>query len=211
MKRELTDRQREIFEFIARGIRENGYPPTIREMMNAFNIASTNGVRTTLAALEKKGYIRRKPMLSRGIELTEPVVAQSIPSTDLSVREVPLIGRVAAGEPILALEHVEETLAVDPSFVPSGDVFALQVHGDSMKDVGILDGDYVLARQQSTAHQGEIIVAVIDDEATVKRYFVDGTGVRLEAENEAYEPIAVDPQFQDFRIAGKVVSLMRRF
>lgn len=211
MKRELTDRQREIFEFIARGIRENGYPPTIREMMNAFNIASTNGVRTTLAALEKKGYIRRRPMLSRGIELTEPVVAQSIRSTDLSVREVPLIGRVAAGEPILAIEHVEETFAVDPSFVPSGDVFALQVHGDSMKDVGILDGDYVLARQQSTAHQGEIIVAVIDDEATVKRYFVDGTGVRLEAENEAYEPIVVDPQFQDFRIAGKVVSLMRRF
>ena len=211
MKRELTDRQREIFDFIARGIRENGYPPTIREMMDAFDIASTNGVRTTLAALEKKGYIRRRPMLSRGIELTEPNGIQSVASNLPDVREVPLVGRVAAGEPLLAIEHVEETLTVDPSFVPSGDVFALQVHGDSMKDVGILDGDYVLARQQSTAHQGEIIVAVVDDEATVKRYFVDGDGVRLEAENEDYDPIVVDPQFQAFRIAGKVVSLMRRF
>ena len=211
MKRELTDRQREIFDFIARAIRENGYPPTIREMMDAFSIASTNGVRTTLAALEKKGYIRRRPMLSRGIELTEPIVPQSVQRADFDAREVPVIGRVAAGEPILAIEHVEETLTVDPSFAPSGDVFALQVHGESMKDIGILDGDYVLARQQSTAHQGEIIVAVIDDEATVKRYFVDGTGVRLEAENEEYESILVDPQVQGFRIAGKVVSLMRRF
>ncbi len=211
MKRELTDRQREIYEFIVRGIQQNGYPPTIREMMEAFGIASTNGVRTTLAALEKKGYIRRRPMLSRGIELTEPIAPQSVVQPSVNAREVPLIGRVAAGEPILAIEHVEETLAIDPSFVPSGDVFALQVHGDSMKNVGILDGDYVLARHQSTANQGEIIVAVVDDEATVKRYFVDGDTLRLEAENEAFEPIVVDPQFQAFRIAGKVVSLMRRF
>jgi repressor LexA len=210
MPRELTERQQDIFNFIATTIREKGYPPTIREIMEEFEIASTNGVRTTLAALEKKGHIRRRPMLSRGIELTERV-SQEVPNTRAAdFCEVPLIGRVAAGEPILAVENVEETLVVDNSFAPGGDVFALQVEGDSMVDVGILDGDYVLARHQTTANQGEIIVAIVDGDATVKRYYVDGDGVQLVAENEAYAPIVVEPH-QEFRIAGKIVSLMRRF
>jgi len=210
MPRELTDRQREIYEFIANTIREKGYPPTIREIMDRFEIASTNGVRTTLAALEKKGHIKRRPMLSRGIELTEQVEREAPNAITADIREIPLIGRVAAGEPILAVENVDETLAVDSSFAPAGDVFALQVEGDSMVNVGILDGDYVLARHQTTANQGEIIVAIVDGEATVKRYYVDGEGVQLVAENEAYAPIIVDPD-QEFRIAGKIVSLMRRF
>lgn len=211
MKRELTERQREIYEFIAYGIREKGYPPTIRETMMAFGIASTNGVRTTLAALEKKGYIRRRPMLSRGIELTDQAEIATPTPSSIDARQIPVIGRVAAGEPILAIEHAEDSLTVDKSMVPAGDVFALEVHGESMKKVGILDGDYVLARHQPTASQGEIVVAVVDGEATVKRYFVDGQGVRLEPENDDFEPIEVDPSLQEFRIAGKVVSLMRRY
>ena len=210
MPRELTQRQQEIYNFIARAIRKKGYPPTIREIMDQFEIASTNGVRTTLAALEKKGHIKRRPMLSRGIELTEQV-ERDVPNVSTAdVRQVPVLGRVAAGQPILAIENADETVAVDASFLSSGDVFALLVEGDSMVNVGILDGDYVLARHQTTANQGEIIVAIIDGEATVKRYYVDGDGVQLIAENECYSPIVGEPD-QEFRIAGKIVSLMRRF
>jgi repressor LexA len=208
MRRELTDRQRDIFDFIARTSRDRGYPPTIREIMEEFGIASTNGVRTTLAALEKKGYIRRHPMLSRGIELTGTSHGVA-PVTDL-VRKVPLLGRVAAGAPILAVEHAEQTLAVDPSFAPPGEVFALRVSGDSMKGIGILDGDVVLARHQETASRGDVVVAVVDGEATVKRYFPEAGRVRLKAENAEFDDILVDPA-QDFRIAGRLVSLMRRF
>jgi repressor LexA len=209
MRKKLTARQQDIYDFISSAIRDHGYPPTIREVMDAFDIASTNGVRTTLAALEKKGYIRRHAMLSRGIELTDYIERDNTLTSD--IREIPLIGRVAAGEPILAAENVESTLTVDAGFVPSGEVFALQVMGDSMKNAGIMDGDIVFARHQASAHQGEIVVAVIDEEATVKRYYQDGNQVRLMPENEAYAPILVSPEAESFRIAGKIVGLMRRF
>ncbi len=209
MRKPLTSRQQEIFDFIAETIRGKGYPPTIREIMDAFDIASTNGVRTTLAALEKKGYIRRRAMLSRGIELTD-FAERDLPGA-AQLREVPVIGRVAAGEPILATENVEGTLAVDRSFVPSDDVFALRVSGESMRNAGIMDGDYVLARHQQTANQGDIVVAVIGEEATVKRYYLDGLQIRLMPENDTFDPILVDPSQDDFRIAGKIVGLMRRF
>ena len=207
MRKKLTARQQEIYDFIARVIRNQGYPPTIREIMEAFGIASTNGVRTTLSALEKKGYIRRTAMLSRSIELTDYQDA----SLSGDVREVPVIGRVAAGEPILAIENIERTLAVDSGFVPRGDVFALKVEGDSMRDAGIFDGDFVLARHQESAHQGEIVVAVIGEEATVKRYYREGSRVKLMPENEAYQPIVVGESHDSFRIAGKIVGLMRSF
>ena len=166
MRGKLTARQSEIYEFVAESIRKMGYPPTIREVMEAFHIASTNGVRTTLAAIEKKGYIRRRPMLSRGIELTDYVERELPPSTE--IREVPVVGRVAAGEPILAQENLDGTLFVDGSFLTSDTVFALHVRGESMRNAGILDGDYVLARQQADAESGDIVVAVIGEEATVK-------------------------------------------
>ena len=207
MRKQLTARQREIYDFIAQVIRNNGYPPTIREIMVAFGIASTNGVRTTLTALEKKGYIRRTAMLSRSIELTDYQDA----SLSGDVRDVPVIGRVAAGEPILATENIERTLAVDSGFVPRGNVFALKVEGDSMRDAGIFDGDFVLARQQESAHQGEIVVAVIGEEATVKRYYREGAHVKLMPENNAYQPIVLGKNHESFRIAGKIVGLMRSF
>ncbi len=210
MRKKLTDRQQVIYDFIAGIIRSRGAPPTIREIMDEFGISSTNGVRTTLAALEKKGHIRRHPRLSRGIELLDYVERETL-SDD--VRLIPLIGRVAAGEPILASQNVESTLRLDGFLVPAtGELFALRVHGESMKDAGILDGDIVLARQQESADRGEIVVALIDDEATVKRFEHGPNGVRLVPENPAYAPIEVNGEDGvEFRIAGRVVGLMRRF
>jgi len=209
MPKELTERQQEIYDFIAAIIGSRGAPPTIREIMDEFDINSTNGVRTTLAALEKKGHIRRHPRLSRGIELVE---SRSEP-VSLDTLEIPILGRVAAGAPIMAEEHVEETVHVDRSLIPSsGNVFALRVQGDSMIDAGILDGDIVVARQQETANRGEIVVALIDNEATVKRFEQGPNGVRLLPENAAYAPIVVNGEDGvEFRIAGRVVGLMRQF
>jgi len=210
MRKKLTERQQDIYDFIARIIGARGAPPTIREIMEEFDINSTNGVRTTLAALEKKGHIRRHPRLSRGIELVDRVDPEPL-SHDTA--EVPVIGRVAAGAPILATENIETTVRVDRSLMPSsGDVFALRVHGESMIEAGIFDGDIVLARQQATANRGDIVVALIDEEATVKRYYPEPDGIRLLPENQSYEPIVVSSDGgHDFRIAGKVVGLMRRF
>ena len=208
MRTSLTSRQKEIYQFIADTIRYTGRPPTIREIGEEFNITSTNGVRSVLEALVKKGYIRRTPLVSRGIELTD-YVETGIAS--MEIENIPIIGRVAAGEPILAVENVEGTLAVDRAFMPCEDVFALRVHGDSMKNAGILNGDYVLAHQQHAAQRGDIVVAILGEEATVKRYVPGINRVTLMPENEAYEPITVDHRSPEFRIAGKVVGLMRRF
>ena len=137
-------------------------------------------------------------------KLKNPILVEGLPG-------VGNIGRVAAGEPILAVENVEGTLAVDSSFAPDRDVFALRVRGESMRDAGILNGDYVLARQQPTANKGDIIVAIIGEEATVKRYYPEGTRIRLMPENPSYRPIVVNRYSPEFRIAGKVVGLIRKF
>ena len=209
MRKPLTERQQAIYEFIAQTIKSRGAPPTIREIMEVFDISSTNGVRTTLAALEKKGHIRRHARLSRGIELADYVEREQL-SDD--IYDVPLIGRVAAGEPILATQNIESTMQVDGTLLPaSGTIFALRVHGESMKDAGILEGDIVLARQQENAERGNIIVALLGEEATVKRYAPDSTCIRLLPENDAFDPIVVSHDDESFSIAGKVVSLMRRF
>ena len=215
MRKPLTERQQAIYEFIANAIRTRGAPPTIREIMEVFEINSTNGVRTTLAALEKKGHIRRHARLSRGIELADFAEGDGgsvHPALAVEVCTVPLVGRVAAGEPILATGNIESNLQVDQSLVPSsGETFALRVQGESMKDAGILDGDIVLARHQETANRGDIVVALIGEDATVKRYSPEADCIRLLPENEAFEPIVISDDGADFRIAGVVVSLMRRF
>jgi repressor LexA len=212
MPKELTDRQQTIYDFIATVIRGRGAPPTIRDIMEEFKISSTNGVRTTLAALEKKGHIRRHPRLSRGIELVEQIEREPVDfGVAREIREIPLLGRVAAGAPVLATENVETILHVDKSLcTASGDLFALRVAGESMKDVGILDGDIVLARHQQTADRGDIVVALIDDEATVKRFSPEPDGIRLLPENDSFKPIVVTEGSGEFRIAGKVVGLMRQ-
>jgi repressor LexA len=208
--KELTERQREVLDFICEMIENKGLPPTIREIGENFKITSTNGVRAILSALTKKGYIRRKPLVSRGIELAKKAKAVFDYAQKRAYLSVPLVGRIAAGLPTLAVENIEGSIAVDRTFLPGGDVFSLRVVGDSMKDSGIFDGDYVLARVQSTAEKGDIVVAVIGEEATVKTYVPQKNRVRLEPANPAYQPIIVDTRYSDFRIAGKVIGLLRR-
>lgn len=202
MVEELTFRQKEILNFISQAIQDKGYPPTLREIGKKFKIASTNGVHTILENLEKKGYIKRQPLLSRGIELVQNIRA--------NFTLIPVLGRIAAGLPILAVENIETHLAVDKTFLPSGEIFSLKVVGESMKDAGILDGDYVLARRQETAEKGDIVVAVIGEEATVKTYVPLKNMIRLEPANPDFEPIIVGRKTPGFFIAGKVMGLMRK-
>ena len=208
MKKILTKRQQEILDFIESFHQKRGYPPTLREIGNEFGISSTNGVRVNLAALEKKNYIIRRPWLSRGIEMVD---APKVQHTDTEVGYIPIIGKVAAGEPIFAAENIEGMLAVDDSFIQTKKVFALKVHGDSMIGAGIMDGDYVLARRQHTAEPGEIVVFIVGDEITVKRYDTKGDKVLLIPENEAYEVRLIKKNSPDLQIAGKVVGLMRKY
>jgi repressor LexA len=198
----LTARQREIYDFLLKTIREKGYAPSIPEIGRQFKIASTNGVADHLKALERKGYIRR--VGKRAIEvlsmLGKPVLT--------AVRDIPIVGRVPAGKPFLSEENVEGLLTI-PSDMGSGKLFALQVKGDSMVGAGILEGDRVIVKQQGTAENGEIVCALIQGEATVKRFYKKDGVITLKAENEKYAPIALTAG--EFRILGKVVGLMRKF
>ncbi len=203
MKQELTSRQRDVLQFIRDQIASRGHPPTIREIGSKFGIRSTNGVRSHIAALIKKGFLKKQGLISRGLELTQSVANQ--------VGRIPIVGTVPAGVPIDAVENIEGELALDLSFLPAGDSFVLRVDGDSMKDAGIYNGDMVLVRKQTVAHTGDIVVALINNEATVKRYFPEGRQVRLQPENEDFEPIIVNRSSGEFRLAGKVVGLLRRF
>jgi repressor LexA len=201
-KTRLTGRQRQIYTFIADQIRNIGSPPTIREIGRQFSISSTNGVRSILDALITKGYIRKRPGLSRGLELIKDQIS--------AYRTVPMVGSVPAGLPLLAEENSEGFYAVDESFLPTGDVFMLRVSGESMIEAGINDGDFVLVKKQETAEPGEIVVAVIGGEATVKKYYPRDEAVVLEPANPAFGPIEVDKESGEFYLAGKVIGLMRR-
>jgi len=199
----LTGRQREILKYIEEMITEYGKSPTIREIGEKFNISSTNGVRAHLQALMKKGYIRRQELISRGIELVRNLSG--------TVKRVPLVGSVPAGNPIDAIENIDGEIAVDASFLPGEETFTLRVTGDSMINAGIFDGDLVLVKKQKTADAGDIVVAIIGEEATVKRYYPEKGRIRLQPENDSFEPIIVDRNSPEFSLAGKVVGLMRRF
>jgi repressor LexA len=198
----LTTRQKEIYDFLLKSIREKGYAPSIPEIGAKFKIVSTNGVSDHLKALEKKGYIRR--VGKRAIEvlsmLGKPMLA--------AVREIPILGRVPAGKPFLSEENVEGLLTITND-MGSGKLFALQVKGDSMIDAGILEGDRVIVKQQGTAENGEIVCALIEGEATLKRFYRKNGVVTLKAENQKYPPITVSQG--EFRVLGKVVGLMRKF
>jgi repressor LexA len=198
----LTDRQKAIYDFLLKTIREKGFAPSIHEIGKQFKIASTNGVSDHLKALEKKGYIRR--VGKRAIE-----VANALGKTVLTAtREVPVLGRVPAGKPFLSEENIEGLLTI-PNDMGSGKQFALQVKGDSMTGAGILDGDRVIVKQQGAAENGEIVCAVINGEATLKRFFKKDGIITLKAENEKYLPITLSEG--EFRIAGRVVGLLRKF
>jgi len=209
-RKELTDRQAEIYDFICKYSKENRMPPTVREIGNHFDISSTNGVRSILAALIKKGYINRSPRLSRGIEILNTNGAEHMEEAVSNTIEIPIVGRVAAGTPILAVQNLEGTVTIDRDFLACRtDVFALRVKGDSMINAGIFDGDLIFARQQKTAERGEIIVAQIDNEATVKYYHPLADHVELRPANPRYRPIIVKND-KDFTIAGKLIGVMRK-
>lgn len=213
-----ADRQEAMLNFIAESLRERGYPPTIREIGTALGIASTNGVRYYLDRLEQSGKIRRDRWTSRGIELQTAEPAETVPHGVVSrfarrapePIEIPLLGRVAAGAPILAEENIEDTILIDGAFVRPGKHFALRVRGDSMKNAGIFDGDIVIVRHEAPVKSGEIAVVVIGEEATVKRIFPRRDKVLLIPENDDYQPIEVRPTDPDTRVAGKVVGVFRR-
>lgn len=198
----LTSRQKAIYDFLLKTIREKGFAPSIAEIGKRFKIASTNGVFDHLKALEKKGYIRR--VGKRAIEVVNALGQAVLTAT----REVPIVGRVPAGKPFLSEENIEGVLTI-PDDMGSGKLFALEVKGDSMIGAGIMDGDRVIVKQQAAAENGEIVCALIEGEATLKRFFKKAGVVTLKAENEKYPPIVVSEG--EFRIAGRVVGLIRKF
>jgi repressor LexA len=199
---QLTSRQKDIYDFLLKGIREKGYAPSITEIGAQFKIASTNGVSDHLKAIEKKGYIRR--VGKRAIE----VLSSAGKPILTSMREIPIVGSVPAGKPLLSEENTEGVLAI-ANDMGSGKMFALQVKGDSMVNAGILDGDRVIVKQQATAENGQIVCAMINGEATLKRFYKRNGVVTLKAENENYDPITVSGG--EFRIVGRVIALMRKF
>jgi len=212
---ELTDRQKEILRFIARTTEERGFPPTIREIGGEFEIKSTNGVNDHLKALERKGFLSRGEQQSRSLVPTASGrMLLGIGSQKSRSIEIPVVGRVAAGAPLLAEENLDDTVQMDPAVLPQSgrDVFALKVKGDSMIGDGILDGDMVFVRRQPSARNGEIVVAMIEGEATVKRFFPEGGGrIRLQPSNPTMEPIYVTAaQARDTAVLGIVVGVWRK-
>jgi repressor LexA len=208
----LTKRQAQTLDFIRQSIEERGYPPTLREIGESMGIRSTNGVNDHLRALERKGYLRREDMKSRALRLVSQEPEATAPGADDSAIDVQVLGRVAAGLPLLAEENIVDTVRVDRMLVRGGrDVFGLRVQGDSMINAGILNGDYIFVRKQASADRGEIVVALIGDEATVKYYYPEKDYVRFQPANDQMAPILV--RATDFRptmLLGVVVGVYRR-
>ena len=200
---DLTKRQRDVLDFIHAFSRKRGFQPSMREIGEKFGIKSTHGVHRHLQALQKKGYLKRPAGQGRALELVNFMPLKG------SV-EVPVVARVAAGEPLLAVENIEETLVMDRSIARGKKDFFLKVKGDSMIDAHILDSDYVLVRPQPSAENGDIVVALIEDEATVKRFFRRGDTVQLKPENPTMKPIEVKEAGGRFEIVGKVVGVFRK-
>jgi repressor LexA len=204
----LTAKRRAILEFIESELCERGYPPSVREIADAVGLASPSTVHAHLATLQRQGYLRRDPAKPRAIEVRLPS-QQDEPAPLRPIVRVPVVGRVAAGTDVLAEELVEEVLSLPADLTGGGRLFALRVRGDSMRDVGILDGDLIVVRSQAEAPPGSIVVAGIPgDEATVKRYEPNGATIRLRPENPAYEPIVLPAD--EVRLYGRVVSVLRR-
>jgi repressor LexA len=198
---DLTKRQQEIFEFVKRYVGEHGYPPTVRDIGKAIGLTSSSTVHAHLSNLEKLGVLKRDPTKPRAIEVLVDKARSAVSSAGL-----PLVGQVAAGSPVLADENIEEYVAVPG--IAGGDQgqFVLRVKGDSMINAGILEGDHVIVRKQDTAKNGEIVVALVGEEATVKRFFREQEHVRLQPENDAVEPILT----REVKLLGRVVGVCRR-
>lgn len=199
----ITVKQREILEYIKNAILNKGYPPAVREICEAVHLKSTSSVHSHLEALEKNGYIRRDPTKPRAIEIMD----ENFNLTRREVVNVPVIGSVAAGQPILAVENIESYFPFPADLIPNHETFMLKVKGESMINAGIFAGDKVLVQKQQTAENGEIVVALVEDSATVKTFYKEEDHIRLQPENDAYDPIIVP----DCTILGKVFGVFRLF
>ena len=212
MKNKLTDRQQEILIFIQQFTAENGYPPTLREIGKHFQISSTFGVKRHLEALVKKGHINIESNASRGISMirkNQDEFPETAFSDERVFLKIPVVGRVAAGLPITAIENMEGSLVVDPTFLKKAeDAFALRIRGDSMINAGINDGDLVIVSPNEQTRNGDIVVAMLNDEATVKRFELIDKKIKLIAENSAYSPIEIKSE-DDFKLVGKVKGVVR--
>ncbi len=204
-RQELTPNQNRVLNFLKDFVQEKGFPPTLREIASHFELKGPRGPQKTLNILEKKGFIRKVPGGSRAIEIL------SYPQFSLThILPVPIVGRVRAGEPILAIENIEGYINLDRTFIASEDVFLLRVEGDSMIDAHIQDGDFALVKPQPNAENGEIVVALIEDEATIKRIFHRRDLIRLDPANPKMEPIVVKKGEKKVTIVGKVVGIFRK-
>ena len=199
----ISDKQREILEFMKQEILNKGYPPTVRDICEAVKLKSTSSDHSHLETLEKNGYIRRDPTKPRAIE----IIDDNFNLTRREVVNVPMVGRVAAGEPILAVENVDAYFPIPTEFMPNAESFMLKVKGESMINAGIFDGDNILVEKQSTARNGDMVVALVDDSATVKTFYKEGDHIRLQPENDNMDPIIVP----DCEILGKVFGVFRFF
>ena len=200
----ISKKQSEILEYIKNEILNRGFPPSVREICEAVNLKSTSSVHSHLETLEKNGYIRRDPTKPRAIEIVDD-------NFNLVRREtvnVPIIGKVAAGQPLLAVENVEGYFPIPAEYMPNSKTFMLVVQGDSMINAGIFNGDYVIVEQQTTAENGQKVVALIDDSATVKTFYKENGFIRLQPENDSMDPILVSPD-QSFQILGRVIGVFR--
>ena len=205
---ELTTRQREVFDFIQAFIKERGYPPSIREIGKHFHIYP-RAVFDHLKALERKGYLKRRSSMSRGLEILVFEEDRFRKESRPLIRDIPVLGRVAAGKPTLAVEHVEETLPLPAEWVKGREVFLLKVKGDSMSPY-ILPGDYVIVRSQPSAENGDVVVTLMGDESTVKRFFKKGKRIELRPDNEHWETIRIENGSGEVQILGKVTGVFRK-
>ena len=199
----ITDKQKEILEFMKQEILNKGYPPTVRDICEAVQLKSTSSVHSHLETLEKNGYIRRDPTKPRAIA----IIDDNFNLTRREVANVPMVGRVAAGEPILAVENVESYFPIPTEYMPNAEAFMLKVKGESMINAGIFDGDNVLVEKCNTARNGDMVVALVDDSATVKTFYKEAGHIRLQPENDTMDPIIVD----NCEILGKVFGVFRFF
>jgi SOS regulatory protein LexA len=198
----ISKKQQEILDYIKSEILNRGFPPAVRDICEAVNLKSTSSVHSHLETLEKNGYIRRDPSKPRAIE----IIDDNFNLVRREVVNVPILGNVAAGQPLLAVENVENYFPIPAEYMPNAETFMLNVKGDSMVEVGILDGDQVIVEKRSTARNGEIVVALVDDSATVKTFYKEAGFYRLQPENESMEPIIINGEVQ---ILGKVIGVLR--
>lgn len=197
----ITAKQQQILEYIKEQILEKGYPPAVREICDAVNLSSTSSVHSHLATLEKNGYIRRDPTKPRAIEICD----DSFQMVRREMTSIPVIGRVAAGQPILATENIENYFPLPVEYVPNADTFILKVKGESMINAGIFDGDFIFVEKCNTARNGDMVVALVDDSATVKTFYKESDHIRLQPENDTMDPIIVE----NCEILGKVFGVFR--